>query len=221
MLISKSKFAKICGFSRAAITNATREGGALYVALDGGKIDSTSVAVKDYLERRGIDYGVAFNELSPIQSDPAPPFTLPKDAVYIAEESAPAIKPNGETDPRDLENMTLPQLCDIFGTDENFKHWTEARKKLTEIRKNELANAQKAGELVSRDLIKVGIIEPIDAAHINLLTDGAKTISVRAIAMHEAGKSQQDIEAWISDQMTSFIRPVKGKVELAMKKIEA
>ena len=120
-------------------------------------------------------------------------------------------------DPSDLETKSLSELCEIFGTDEKFKNWTDARKKLTEIEKNQITNAKSIGLLVSRDLVKMGIIDPIDSTFATLLTDTAKTIAIRAVAMADAGNDVREIEKLIVDQISSVIRPAKAKIKRILK----
>ena len=88
---------------------------------------------------------------------------------------------------------------------------------IEDINEKRLKNAQTKGELVSRELVKLGVIDPIDAAHIKLLTDGAKTIARRVTAMHDAGRPLDDVEKFVKNQITSFIRPIKAKVARALK----
>lgn len=120
-------------------------------------------------------------------------------------------------DIQEFADMTLRDLVDKFGTDARFVDWLSATQKIEAINEKRLKNATTQGTLVSRDLVRVGIIEPIDAAHIKLLTDGAKTIARRSTAMHSAGRPLDDIEKFVAEQITSFIRPVKSKVARALK----
>lgn len=122
--------------------------------------------------------------------------------------------------PEDIQafaDMTLRELIQRFGTDTAFCDWLKATKDIEHINEKRLKNAATKGELVSRHLIKIGIIDPIDSAHIKLLTDGAKTIARRATAMHGAGRPLEDVEEFVKDQITSFIRPIKAKVARTLK----
>jgi hypothetical protein len=114
-------------------------------------------------------------------------------------------------------DMTLRELIQRYGTDVAFIDWLKSAKLIEDINEKRLKNAVTQGDLVSRDLIKIGVIDPINAAHIKLLTDGAKTIARRVTAMHGAGRSIEDCEKFVADQMTSFIRPIKSKVARALK----
>lgn len=121
--------------------------------------------------------------------------------------------------PEDIQafaDMTLRELVEKFGTDTRFVDWLKATQTIEAINEKRLKNAVTRGELVNRQLIKVGVIDPIDAAHIKLLTDGAKTIARRASAMTAAGRELEDIEKFVADQIGSFIKPVKSKVARAL-----
>ena len=114
-------------------------------------------------------------------------------------------------------DWTIGDILKRFGTDTAFCDYLKATQIIEAINEKRIKNAVSRGELVSRQLMKVGVIEPIDAAHIRLLTDGAKTIARRTTAMHGAGKPLEEIEDFVKDQLSSFIRPVKARVVRAMK----
>lgn len=109
-------------------------------------------------------------------------------------------------------DMTLRELIQRFGTDVAFCDWLKATKSIEDINEKRIKAAQLRGELISRELVKIGIIDPIDSAHKKLLTDVKKTVATRASAMVSAGKSQEEIEAFVADQITSILRPTKTKI---------
>ena len=117
----------------------------------------------------------------------------------------------------DFADMTLRELIERFGTDVAFLDWLKATKSIEDINEKRLKNAATQGELVSRQLVKTGVIDPIESAHLKLLTDGAKTIARRVTAMHSAGRELADIENFVSDQISSFIRPMKAKIKRSLK----
>lgn len=122
--------------------------------------------------------------------------------------------------PKDIKNfahMTLSELINRFGTDIAFLDWLKATKEIEIINEKRLKNAQTRGELVNRVLIKNGVIEPFDTAFNKLLTDGAKTIARRVSAMTGAGRSVEDCEKFVADQMSSFIKPMKAKISRTLK----
>lgn len=205
MLVTKAHFAKTAGLTRQAMTPMTKKSGALFKALCKSKIDTESEAAKDFLRKRDIDPSTAFAQVIDGTKPRKPPTFKNKKPVDI--------------EPEELENMTLAQVVDLFGTDQDFEKWTRARKTLTDIRKNDLANAKEEGQLVSRNLIKTGIIEPIDAAHTKMLSDGARTLTATIIELFRAEKDLAEIEKEASKIIGSFIVPVKSKVERVMRNV--
>jgi len=116
-------------------------------------------------------------------------------------------------------DMTLRELIEKFGTDLRFLDWLKATKAIEDINEKRLKNAETKGELVGRQLVKHGILDPIESAHIKLLTDGSKTIARRAAAMSGAGRDMEDIEKFVADQITSFLRPMKAKIARTLKNV--
>ena len=137
--------------------------------------------------------------------------------------AAAATKKKGDTiiheipeDIIEFLDMSIRDLIFRFGTDERFLDWLKAVKAIEDINEKRLKNARTKGELVSRELVKVGVIDPIEAAHIKMMTDGAKTIARRVTAMHGAGRPLEDVEKFVKEQITSFIRPLKSKIKRAL-----
>lgn len=117
----------------------------------------------------------------------------------------------------DFLDMTLRVIVTRYGTKTAFLDWLKATKSIEDINEKRLKNAQTRGELVNRSLVKLGVIEPFDTAFNKLLTDGAKTIARRVTAMSGAGRSVEDCEAFVADQISSFIKPAKAKIARALK----
>lgn len=113
-------------------------------------------------------------------------------------------------------DMTLRELIERFGSDVAFCDWLKAVKSIEDINEKRLKNAATRGDLVSRKLIKQGIIDPVNGAHTRLLTDVKKTLSIRVVAMAAAGADQDKIEEFIADQITSVLRPIKKKVAVTL-----
>jgi hypothetical protein len=123
-------------------------------------------------------------------------------------------------DIREFHDMPLLDVVTMFGTDVAFVDWLKATKVIEDIAEKRLKNAATKGELVSRDLVRVGILDPVQTAHTKLLTDGVKTIATRVVAMHGAKRPQGEIEKFVADQITSFIKPMKARISRTMKRIE-
>jgi hypothetical protein len=108
--------------------------------------------------------------------------------------------------------MSLRDLITQFGTDLAFIDWLKATKMIEDIAEKRIKNAEKEGRLVDRDLIKRGVIEPVDTCFTQILNDGAKTIVKRIQAMVKSDYSVEEMEEFIRSQITSFVRPMKEKI---------
>jgi hypothetical protein len=120
----------------------------------------------------------------------------------------------------DFADMSIRDLVAKFGTDIRFCDWLQATKLIEGINEKRLKNAATKGDLVSRKLVKDSVIIPVDSCHRRLLSDGARSLSIRVPAMHDAGEDSKKIEKYIHDQLTSFIRPMKTKIARALRNIE-
>ena len=166
---------------------------------------------------------------TPPETEPTPPAARAVSGHTAARETKKSEAlhnlENGRTlhkVPEDIEkfvDMTLREIIERYGSDIAFLDWLKATKEIENINEKRLKNAQTRGELVSRRLVKIGVVDPINAVHIKLLTDGSKTIARRVTAMHEAGRPLEDIEKFVAGQITSFIRPVKSKVARALRNV--
>ena len=128
----------------------------------------------------------------------------------------PLIPPNIEI----YADMTLRDIYEQFGTAPRFRDWLSSMKDIVAIQEKQLKAEQVKGTLVSRDIVHRFIVDPIDSAHIKLLRDGSQTISVRAVALCEAGATPAEIKKLVEDTISSFIKPMKAKVSRAMENLK-
>ena len=218
-LITKAEFARTAGVSGAAVTKALKK--ELGAALQGKRIDITHPAAIAYLNR--------LNDDKPKKA-PSPPVQKKEksltgfNAKKANTKKAPPPAPPDESmlleipeDIRVFADMTLRELVLKFGTDVRFVDWLRATKVIEDINEKRLKNAVSKGELVARQLVQVGVIEPINTAMEKLLSDGAKTIARRSVAMIGADRTVDDVESFIKEQISSFIRPMKSKIAKALK----
>jgi hypothetical protein len=120
-------------------------------------------------------------------------------------------------DIREFADWSLRKIIFHFGTDVRFLDFLKALKAIEEINEKQLKNAKTKGELVSRELIKVFVIDIFNACFIKMLSDGARTITTRTIAMVKAKRKQSDILDFVVDTIASFIKPAKVKAKRGLK----
>ena len=174
-----------------------------------------AMKIRDAIIALGID----------LSSDPEPEPYARGGAIVKAAKKEAAIPPPTETDgtidvPEDVGSfldLTLRDLIDKFGTDAQFVDWLSATQKIEAINEKRLKNAATKGELISRELVSVGVIGVFNAAHLRLLKDGAKSIAAGVISKHSTGAELSEVEAYVSDILGSFIKPVKSKISRALK----
>ena len=208
-LITRAEFSRRAGVSGAAITTACAT--LLKDAVVGRRLNALHRSAVVYIAEHA-------KSGAPHVSGTAAAKATKKKASLDALNNGDTIHEIPE-DIRDFADMTLRELIQRFGTDQAFLDWLNATKRIEDINEKRLKNAATQGELVSRALVKTGIIDPIESAHLKLLTDGAKTIARRATAMHDAGRKLGDIENFVLDQVSSFIRPMKAKIKRAFKNV--
>jgi hypothetical protein len=215
-LISKAEFSRQANVSRMAVTKACA--GALKAAVDGKSIDIDHPDAIAYIKSKR-----AKKTTTPTKKPPktaAPPKKKKTKTMAALEPPEPPDEGSHFSEDDDLKgvlHLTLAEILERHGTSGQFKTFVDAKKTIVDVQTRVVKLAQLEGVLVSRDLVKVGVIEPIDAAHRKLLTDGAKTIARRVTAMTNGGRPLEDCEAFVKDQIASFIRPMKAKVKRSLK----
>jgi hypothetical protein len=170
--------------------------------------------------------------VSPPTSAP-PPGSPSNAAVSSAPEGAPTVRgraaaregvkygnvPNPGELPENIAafaNLTLREVVERFGTDVRFADYLRAVKELEGIQQIRIKNAKAEGALVNRALVQATVLDPIDSAHVQLMTDGARTIAARAVAMVKAGASVEELQEFVEKRVGSFIRPVKRRIMRAL-----
>jgi hypothetical protein len=171
------------------------------------------------------------NELVPQSKEPLKtrkpaksPVEKPRGQAAVKEAKKQQIMPEkieGTMDiPKDIQEFadyTLRNLIERFGTDTRFVDWLTAIQKIEAINEKRLKNAETEGKLISRRLVLAGVIDPINSAHLKMLKDGSKTIAAGAISKHSAGAELSEIETYVTEIMSSLIKPVKNKITRALK----
>lgn len=212
-LISKVEFARRAGITPSAVTQLTKEGKKLNGALVGPRLDIDSEAARRYAHENELDL------TAPHKKETVPAPNSKGKKAKAAVEEGPDM-PGSDTPILPLFDMTLRELTVLFGTDLRFKEWTLGRKNLAEIRKKDLEYEEAIGKVVSRQVIKAGVFEPIDQAFRRMLTDAARTIASQVSAHAKAGGDPVEAEKLVREVLASHIRPSKAKAVRTLKSIE-
>lgn len=220
-LKTKSDFAKLGGRSPAAVTLATKPGGALQAALVGTRIDADHPAARKWLSK-----GTAAPTAPPPKAAPTPPqparapTRTPRPEPPENDEPA-AIVTTGtplvsEEELEELHRLLSP-IVERFGTALAFKDYLAALKTIVDIREKDLKNEQTRGLLISRELVQVHLFGHIESAHKRLLTESVKTIARRAMSETKAGKSLQDVEKTVHDIISTQLKTLKQRAQKSLR----
>lgn len=208
-LIRRTELARWAGVYPSAITKACRN--SLKNAVVGKYINAEHRSVIEYVAMhnpRGSKFR-GHTVVRDIQQIPErKPYEIPKQKPYEIPE-----------DMAEYADRTLREIVDEFGTNPVFFDLLKAVEKIESIRERRLRNDKVEEKLVSKVLMKKGIIDPMDTMLRRLLTDGSKTIARRVDAMSNAKKTQIEMEEFVRDQITSFIRAMKVKVKSSFENV--
>lgn len=185
------EFARRAGVSQAAISLARHT--ILKDAMVGKRIDAGHPDAVAYLERKRVAKPppVVAKEKRGASADPVEiPPAVPKDIRVFLE-------------------YPLGKLIEKFGTSTQFLDFLGAAQKIEIIHHRRLTNAKIERELVSRDMVQVCIIDVFAAAHLALLSDGAKTIAAGAMAKAASGTEQAEVERYVHDVISSHLKKLQ------------
>ena len=189
ILVSRAEFARRAGVAASTVTKACKK--ALAPATSGRRIDVNHPAAIAYINKRTgntttVNGWTAHNEAKKLAA-----------LETLKNES--------------LADMTLLELVAKYGTDTAFSDWLKSVRIIEDINEKRLKNTQTICELVNVQLVKNGVVKPFDMMCDKLLTDGAKTIASRVTTMNGAGRSVEDCEHFVADQISTFIKRMKAE----------
>lgn len=195
--LTKAEFARRAGRSRSTITEAC-QGPLAPACMPRGRIDAAHPAVQRWAADRGIN-----------------PTALVDDLAAKRPRSKPEPAPKGRSAPPDridldaLLDLTLREITDRFSSQQGFTDWLQARKITADTRRLELANAETAGRLISRELVKTHVFGAIDGTFRRLLGDVPKTIARRLLAAAASRAPVEDVEREVRDIISRQLRDLK------------
>lgn len=233
-LMSKGDFARACNVTYATIRNQCESKYGIKSAMVGDAIDANHPDAVSYLNRCwGLEpkppAGTATIKNARKTKD-RPPLPIPEQLAERAtptpqlpmpdtQRGVPPVPYVGGTldnlpeDVRRYADWPLRDLIAHFGSDYAFVDWLKAYKQMEDIHAKQLANMENEGRLVSRTLVEKVVFANIETMTVRLLTDGSKTISRKVYEMAKAGRTVEECERFVADQITSFIAPAKDKMK--------
>jgi hypothetical protein len=213
-LVTQIVFGRICGITNVGVHKALK--GRLKGAAVGKSVDIDHPAAIKYMRGRDLQQPIEKDiKLVPELGEKIDKYKQDNPKwfkIIIKEEEEEEEERDLIRVPAGIEDFidyTLRELIVQFGTDIRFVEWLKATKEIEIINEKRIKNAVMTGKLVSRDLVKKGIYDPVNSAHTRLLTDGSKTIAKRVVAKHEAGANIQELEVFVSEQIATHFKAMK------------
>jgi hypothetical protein len=171
-------------------------------------------------DRRGPDGRLGKSPRQPPPKDPnerrgRPPRSR-DDGIEVADPPQISLELAAETlralpaEIQELSDWPLRSLIRRFGPAAVFSEWLSAQEKIEKIRQLRIQNETREGELVPRAEIHRLVIDPLDTAFRQLLSDGVRTITKILSAKIQAGITLTECEQYLHDQIAGYIREGKA-----------
>jgi hypothetical protein len=225
-LIRKSELADMAGVSRAAVNKALVN--RLAPAAVGSLVDLEHPAVEKFLAKhaaRKKKRSELVHSSPDVQTSESTNYTPAHgrakgpDARERNKEIASGMYDEYKKLDADivrLADRSLRDLIDLFGTQPTFDGWLKSLKDIEDISKKRIDNEIKLGNLLHKDLARRALWEPIENAHLQLLTDGIQTMSTQAYAKMQSGCTVEQLEDFLRKHVSKFLIRAKSKVKRAL-----
>ena len=136
----------------------------------------------------------------------APP---PTDFVAVSTVEAMAARAPDEI--RALFDWTLRQVVERYGSVPSLVNVLKAASLAATIDDKEVRTAQRRGELISRDLVRLHVVGAIDDSLQRLLQDSPQTLAHRARELVESGVGDEELEDTLRELIGAQVRGMKRK----------
>ena len=199
-LITRARFARLAGVSRPSVTKACKNG--LKDAVVGKRIDLTHPAARQYLADKGVDA----TTVRPAAS------RIPRGGEGGPGKSEAAGTDWGPGNVEDLLGLTFREIAVRYGTVPGFTDWLNARKKVADIRRLELRNAESEGRVIQRDLVRTHVFGYLDAMNRRLLRDLPPALAPQLLTLARTNASAEDFKKEIRARISHQLRNAKHDV---------
>lgn len=217
-LLSAARIAELAGVSRQIITRIFNEN--CSDAKRGTKWNVYHPYIFEYLKDRDVDVVGTSLRSATERRDP--------QAVKPVSQSrdkhsgyAGGIKPNGDeyggaklehADISDYPEMTLREITQLHGTEEEFRAWADAYKKVQDGIEKEIKNKKLKGEVIDRDFVVSHVFGFMQEMSSRMLVDYPRKLVEIAYAHCQSGDPKEDAEASIREELGKPIKAAKAQI---------
>lgn len=210
-LVTQKVVAEAAGVSCATVSRFMKKGAELWPARVKDKIDIEHAAALKFIEDRLLKHVDPSHKADRNRNKPE----IPKEELTFNYNMDKLPK-----DIRDLSHLSLTELVKIYGDDIRFSEWLKAMREIEALEEKRAKNDTLRGKLVSREVVEVGIIQPVDQLYRQILQDGCKNMAVKAAAMAKAGKDTNEITEYLRSVMTTYFKSTQRNMLNAIDELE-
>ena len=214
-LVKRAVIADAAGVTVATVSRFMKKGGELEPAKVGSLIDIENPVAVRFIEARlghhnDPTYKAPRNHATRV-TPPAEDADAELKHRYNMDKLAKRI--------RDLADKPLSELVRIFGDDVQFEMWLKALKEIEAIDEKRIKNAELRAELVRRDAVQLGIIDPVDELFRKVLQDGCKTMATKAAAMAKSGRDTPEITEQLREIISTYFKAAQRNMLQAIERL--
>lgn len=226
-LLGASRIAELVGISRQAVTKLFNKNWP--DAKVGKQWNVYDPGIFDYLKSKGVDVvnsdlKSAKNRIDPQAKTPVnqrqdkhakagrKQSLQPDSSGLHANGGVYGEPPREMPDISELPEMTLREIAFYHGTDEEFRGWADAFKKVQDGIEKELKNKKLKGDVIERDFVDTQIIGLIQEMTSRMLVDYPRKIVEMVYAHCESGDVKEEAENSVREELGKPIQAAKAQI---------
>ena len=216
-LLPAARIAELVGVSRQAITK--HFGDSFPEAKVGTKWNVYHPGVFDYLSKRNVDIiNTKVKSAEKRRDKQAVNPVSQKRDVYSKSKETVNVTVDGTPDISDYPDMTLRDIAQYHGTEDQFRSWADAYKKVQEGIEREIRNKKLKGDVIDREYVEKYVLGLVEELTSRMLVDSPSNLVSRIYAHKDAGDSKEEAEETARRELSKLIKSAKGQI---VKRIES
>lgn len=223
-LVGKAQFASEIGISAPAVTKALKTG--RLETADRGLIDADSSLAQELARKAAARRYAAASAGAPRPPPMEPPPSEPTPPPPPRQRAEPPPPPRKRAEPPPVKKARAAgagRPRDDQTPDEEITEFARRERilKLETMKQNalskQLKNGQLMGQLVLREDVLRGIVDPINTAFVRMMTDLSKSLAGRVVPTVKGGADEDEIEALLQVEFSSIVKGIKKQMQRALK----
>ena len=216
-LLPAARIAELVGVSRQAITKHFAD--SYPEAKTGTKWNVYHPGIFDYLSKRGVDIVNTQVKSAAKRRDKqaVKPVSQSRD-VHSRNRESNNIPVGDVPDISDYPEMSLRDIAQYHGTEDQFRSWADAYKKVQEGIEREIRNKKLKGDVIDREYVEKYVLGLVEELTSRMLVDSPSNLVSRIYAHKDAGDSKEEAEETARRELSKLIKSAKGQI---VKRIES